>query len=324
MQTPESLTPALISRLIGKPVTSLALSAIDEQRGYMASVYRAKLTGNNVPASVIIKFASESAAQRSLADRFNSYKKETRFYADLAEDLPVATPTCLYNAADSFLLILEDLGPGAITDTVSLTDAALAMQTMATIHGHFRQRPPDGFPDISEGLEAAVPDMRGFVTDRLGELPTRPGLALMARYAANSDKTIDRFKHWPKVFCHLDFRLDNLRFLANELVVFDWGEATMAPPGFDLATFMVTSMDVDLRRASELSLLKRYHQHLETYQTGISFDTVYESYQLALLPAFYLAALVMTDGELAEGMRLADRCLSAIEDHQHALGNLLA
>ena len=56
----------------------------------------------------------------------------------------------------------------------------------------------------------------------------------------------------------MDYRLDNMRISNDELILFDWGECSLAPPGFDLAYFMITSLTPHNRRAWEASLLNTY------------------------------------------------------------------
>ena len=58
---------------------------------------------------------------------------------------------------------------------------------------------------------------------------------------------------------HGDYRLDNLMFSPDGAVVaLDWQTATVGSPTRDLAYFLETSLDVELRRRHEQALLAVY------------------------------------------------------------------
>ena len=113
----------------------------------------------------------------------------------------------------------------------------------------------------------------------------------------------------------MDFRLDNMRISGDDLILFDWGECSLAAPGFDLAYFLITSLTTSNRRTWEQTLLDTYHRVLA--ENGIRYrrEELFDSYRLAVPPSFYLAALVLTRGHQDYGMTLAERCLGAAEDH---------
>jgi hypothetical protein len=113
----------------------------------------------------------------------------------------------------------------------------------------------------------------------------------------------------------MDFRLDNMRINGDDLILFDWGDCSLAAPGFDLAYFLITSLTTRNRRSWEQTLIDTYHQVLAENGIGYSRDEIFDSYRLAIPPGFYLAALVLTRGHQNYGMTLAERCLGAIEDH---------
>ena len=311
---------------LGIEAEQISIEALPSERGYTADVCRAWLRAEGLPESVIVKCPASDPEKRGLAERFHSYRNEHRFYAELCHGLPVRVPVCLYHSPepDDFLLVLEDLGAEGIISTstgASYEQSLLAMETLARLHGHFRRGPPASQQPIEASLRAAAPDMQSFVLDALKSLPEQPGRELMIRYAKNSSDHIDLYSAQDQVFTHLDYRLDNLRFLTDGLVVLDWGESAFAPPGFDLANFMVNSIRVEDRREWETALLHQYCKTLNSTEDNCM--KLRESYQLALLPAFYMAGLVMAQGDPEEGRELAHRCLSAIDDHADFLSGCL-
>ena len=113
----------------------------------------------------------------------------------------------------------------------------------------------------------------------------------------------------------MDFRLDNMRISGDDLMLFDWGECSLAAPGFDLAYFLITSLTTRNRRTWEETLLDTYHRVLAANGIQYRRGELFNSYRLAVPPGFYLAALVLTRGHQDYGMTLAERCLGAIDDH---------
>src|SRR5689334_14693089 len=119
--TPELVTDAL--RLGGvidteTRVTEVEHEPIGEGVGIVGQLARLQLRYEGVatgaPGTVILKLPSQFAENRAVADHFNFYEREGRFYQQLADKLPTRTPTCFWNHIDldskTFGLLLEDLG----------------------------------------------------------------------------------------------------------------------------------------------------------------------------------------------------------------------
>jgi thiamine kinase-like enzyme len=307
-----------LSETLGGLVESFQVESIGSGEGYMSDLYRITLQGRALPASVILKQPSEDPVKLALATRFNSYGREQFFYRELSERSTIRTPRCYFNADDEFLLLLEDAGRWPIIDVTSgasANQAITAVTHLARLHASQWASPPEDVAHFSAGFEAAAPDMSSFVIDRLEELPPDSPVQFMQQYASQSINYLPLFLSQKQVFSHMDFRLDNMRIFGDELILFDWGECSLAPPGFDLAYFLITSLTTQNRRTWEGTLLDTYHRALMA--NGIQYDRVelFNSYRLALPPGFYLAALVLTRGHHDYGMTLAQRSLGAIDDH---------
>ena len=113
----------------------------------------------------------------------------------------------------------------------------------------------------------------------------------------------------------MDFRLDNIRIKGEELIVFDWGECSLASPGCDLAYFIITSLTKKNRRLWERTLLSTYCRTLAENGVQYGMDEILNSYRLAIPLCFYLPALVFALGNQTYGITLAKRCLGAVNDH---------
>ncbi len=314
-----------LSNAMGRSVQSCTMEPLQGRsrgnlaEGYMADVFRLSLMIDREPHSLIMKVASSDSERRDIAERFGSYRNEQRFYRELNDGLPFRVPRCYYNASDRFLLLLEDLGDEGTVDTLqgaSLEQAKQAIRTLAQIHAHFHRHPPEGNQPITTGLTSASTDMKTFVLDGLMTMTwaNSSALALARHYTAHSTDFTHLFQQQNQVFTHLDFRLDNLKFL-DEVVVLDWGESTRAPAGFDLASFLTSSITVNNRRDWEQPLLALYKDVRADIDEAFTPDRIFDEYRLALLPALYLPGLVAAHGDREEGKELLARNLAAIEDH---------
>ena len=307
-----------LSQALGGLVESFQVESIGSGEGYMSDLYRITLQGRALPDSVILKQPSGDPEKLALAGRFNSYGREQYFYRELSEYSAIRTPRCYFNADHQFLLLLEDAGLWPVIDVTSgasFAQATTAVTHLARLHASHWTCSPDAAAHFSSGFEAAALDMSSFVIDRLRELPQSGPVQFMNQYASQSINYLPLFLAQKQVFSHMDFRLDNMRIDGDDLMLFDWGECSLAAPGFDLAYFLITSLTTRNRRTWEGTLLDTYHRVLTANGIEYDRDELFNSYRLSLPPGFYLAALVLTRGHQDYGMTLAQRSLGAIDDH---------
>ena len=307
-----------LSETLGGLVESFQIESIGFGEGYMSDLYRITLQGTGLPATVILKRPSGDPERLELATRFNSYGREQHFYRELSEHSAIRSPRCYFNADYEFLIFLEDAGRWPVIDAASgasFDQAITAITHLAKLHASHWASAPEAVAPFSDGFEAAALDMSSFVNDRLTEFPQSKAVKFMKQYARLSIDYLPLFASQKQVFSHMDFRLDNMRISGDDLILFDWGECSLAAPGFDLAYFLITSLTTSNRRTWEQTLLDTYHRVLA--ENGISYrrEELFDSYRLAVPPSFYLAALVLTRGHQDYGMTLAGRCLGAVEDH---------
>ena len=307
-----------LSKTLGGLVESFQIESIGFGEGYMSDLYRITLQGTGLPASVILKRPSGDPERLELATRFNSYGREQHFYRELSEHSAIRSPRCYFNADYEFLIFLEDAGRWPVIDAASgasFDQAITAITHLAKLHASHWASAPEAVAPFSDGFEAAALDMSSFVHDRLTEFPQSKAVKFMKQYARLSIDYLPLFASQKQVFSHMDFRLDNMRISGDDLILFDWGECSLAAPGFDLAYFLITSLTTSNRRTWEQTLLDTYHRVLA--ENGIRYrrEELFDSYRLAVPPSFYLAALVLTRGHQDYGMTLAERCLGAVEDH---------
>ena len=109
--------------------------------GVASAVYRAKLTGNNCPASVIVKMPALDEAAVFTSSILRMYIREVRFFKSLAKECPVITPRSYFGEINEetsqFAMVLEDLAGHRIVDQtvgIKIEDARRAV--FAWRYGH--------------------------------------------------------------------------------------------------------------------------------------------------------------------------------------------
>ena len=125
-------------------VVGVDMETIGEGASMMSALARAHLTYDGVtlaPDSLIVKVPTTDEHRLFIAVNTKFYEREVRFYRELAADLPVAVPRCLFAdidpATSQFLLVLEDVGHLRQVDQVEgcgWDDAVTAVQAIADFH----------------------------------------------------------------------------------------------------------------------------------------------------------------------------------------------
>jgi aminoglycoside phosphotransferase (APT) family kinase protein len=124
---------------------------------------------------------------------------------------------------------------------------------------------------------------------------------------------------------HSDYRLDNMLFAAGRadrpLTVVDWQTVQLGVGPSDVAYFLGSAFEPELRRSCERDLLLRYHRALvEDYGvSGYPFDQCWHDYvrssYASLLMAVYASMMVgRTDRGDAMFMAMANRSAQMAAD----------
>jgi aminoglycoside phosphotransferase (APT) family kinase protein len=346
--TPAWLTAALRSSGTIEPDTEVVACharALGAGGGLMALVARIELEYAGecalAPRSVIAKFPSPVADNRAVADTYDMYGREVRFYQELAATTPVARPQCYFAAqapsGSDFVLLLEDLGDRRIGDQAAgsdLAEAEIVVDAMAAFHassfGHTDDR---RYAWLTRHANAAqIAGMTaGFAfgwprfIEMLGDLVPPPVRVWGERVGPATGMLLERLCAGPLVITHGDFRLENMFFAAQPgqpaFAIVDWQSITKSSPGQDLAYYLTQSVRLDIRRAHEAALLDRYLEGLQRH--GIrhySRDQLRHDYRLAALYLLDYAVVIAATLDLSNerGMAIARalsaRCCAALDD----------
>ncbi|NKY31914.1 phosphotransferase [Nocardia speluncae] len=307
--TPEWLTTALdgrVDEVVAEPVGT----------GQIGSVYRLRLTGDNIPAQLMAKLPAADPGTRAMLA--GAYRQEIRFYTEIAGTVAVRTPHChhaeIHGDGGAFVLLLEDLAPARQGDQIAGCTVAHAHQAVAGLAGLHAPRWCDetlleieGFSRNGPEEAATLGELYGPTTDLfLGRLGDRLTPEDHDTVRACGDVIADWLVARPERFglVHGDYRLDNLLFGAEEPAVVtavDWQTVNLGLPARDLAYFVTTALHPETRRVEEENLVATYHRRLvELGVTGYSLDDCRQDYRFGVLQGPLVAVFGAAYGAATE------------------------
>lgn len=258
--------------------------------GFLSELSKATLTytgeSSSAPSSVIIKMVTSLEVQRGLADALLFYQRELRFYRELAHGLPLRTAkvhaAIMADDNTDFVIVMEDLSPLRGFDQaagVSVEDAALSIEGMASFHAAFQGR------DLSALTDTFLPFDNPVYRHALPGI-FDAGWPVCKEFAADllTPEIIefgDRFSGLVPFFMesltgteslvHGDWRADNLMVdLDGGLAVIDFQLTGTGGITYDLGYFMSQSMDPEVRRPANQDLVDRYFAALDA--KGVAYD----------------------------------------------------
>jgi len=310
--TAEWCTAALAEELGGAAVTALAVNPVGT--GQVADTLRLRLTYDRPgagPPTLIAKVPSTHDTSRDNSRMTRTYELEASFYRDLANALPVRTPRC-YHAdhdpvTDGYVVLLEDVHPAEQGDQIAgctVAEAEAAVDELALLHGPrwddpaleaipwLHRHQPENLDSLVTLIEMCVPAFLERYRDRL-EPST---VALVERLDPRLPAYL-RLRPRPWTIVHGDYRVDNLLFGGERVVVVDWQTVSLGPGPGDLSYLLGTSLLPDDRRGHERRLVERYQQGLRAQ--GVDTDdtslwTAYRQFAFAgLIMAIAASALVV-------------------------------
>jgi hypothetical protein len=278
---------------------------------------------------LVAKVTAASEASRAAGVATRTYATEVGFYRDLGGSLPVRTPECYWAAYDeataAYCVLLEDVAPATQGDQIagcSLEEAAAALDELALLHAPtWGAAEADALDWLVVGgrdrggvlgpfLEALLPGFFERYRDRLA--PEVAALIerfvpALARYGSD----------WrgPLAVLHGDFRVDNLMFGLDRVVVLDWQTVSLGAPLSDVSYFLGGSLLPHDRRAAERDLVGHYLDRLVAAGDGkvdLSWDECWDDYRrfaFAGLMMAMFASMVVTRTDRGDDMfvAMADR-----------------
>ena len=312
---PQAVTPAWIGYVLGREGQCVGCELEAIGTGQVGANYRAHLSWSDDegPESVVIKFAASDSQSRSTGIQMGTYEREAEFYRMFAPKLEVAVPYAHFvdfvpGTAD-VVIVMEDLAPRSQGDQIggcSFDEAALALSQAAKLHSAFWRKKELSelawvsrrTPEQVEQTIALMDLLQPAFVDRYRNGLTAEALDLSNRFASDASHWFDGLPR-PVSLAHGDFRLDNLMFadpdtsILPKLVVVDWQTITHSHGAHDVAYFVGSAFEPELRRVHEEQLVSNYHEELVGADGTplLSFDEFWDAYRRFTWSGFVMAVL---------------------------------
>lgn len=329
---PDQLTSAWLSEVLGYPVEQFEVVFFSEGTGVIAWVMRVLLqTADGHPDSIIAKFPSPTQTNRDVADLYNMYDREVRFYREIAPHVDVRTPVCYHAAFDpsarDFVLLLEDLGDMRIGDQVegcSLAGAKAVISTIAGLHagswqtGQFPELISHDNPTQRDGMIMGFQAGWPVVLEQFADLIPDDARVVGERLPKAVGRLLHEMCQDPVCLVHADVRLDNVFFDDGEIALVDWQSVCTAAPELDLAYFVTQSVPAAVRAQEDL--VAYYHDEL--IRAGIDYPLANCRERFAICALYLVCYAVIIAGTLdlgnergqALGRTIIDNTFSALSE----------
>lgn len=283
--------------------------------GQTGATYRLQLTYNRneraLPSKFVVKLPSQDPEIREKVSI--GYKTEHGFYTVLQPAVKVPMPLSHYcaigNEGQDFVLIMDDVSPADQGDQVAgctVDEARLAGEAIAGLHAplwcdpKWADYPHVVIPRADAATAKGVGDAMGMAAGIA--IPALEEMGLGADVLAVVEEAAALTEAWlllePQRYSvlHGDFRLDNVLYSPDRsrISVVDWQSLTVGLPARDLAYFVGTALDADVRSAADKDLVAAYHSSLlELGVWDYDLDTCFRDYRLGMLQIMLIGTLGM-------------------------------
>jgi len=348
VHSPEELDAAWIGEALRKAGVLADGRVLDVRvevigNGKMADNFRCHLNLADAPAdaptSVVAKLAAVDETSRGAGVGGGAYRREVRFYQELASRVKMRTPRCFFADIDEssgdFVLLMEDMAPAAPGDQIRgcTTDvAAVAVAEAVGLHAPFWNDPTLAShdwltPSTVEAAQFGQALLQQFwpgFCERFGHGLDADAVALGQRFV---DHYVDWFKGYtgPLTLVHADYRLENMLLAPSgsdasvpPIAVVDWQTAAQGGGLTDIAYFLGGGLLVEDRRANERAFVEDYCARMRSEGIELSDDEGFRAYRHLTLHGVLITVLgSMVTGQDPRGDRMF---LAMAQRHlQHAL-----
>lgn len=304
--TADQLTPEFLSSVLSADIAEADVQLVEAQ-GAMTTAARIELRyagtrPNDAPAAIFAKWASPIPAVQQMATANGMYRREVRFYRDLAESSGLDVPRSFFGEWDResglFLLLLEDMAGSHVGDLFAsrVDEVSLVVDAIPAFHARWwnhsdldrlRWLFPVDHPAVIKGLGATFAASLQGASSKFPDTFTGPLGRLSRSIAADYGAVARRFGERPRTLVHGDLHLQQVFFpseQAGRFAIFDWQTIARGFGGQDLARIIVACLDPADRRANERELVGAYHAGLVTGGIGdYDLDECWSDYRLGVL-----------------------------------------
>ncbi len=290
------------SGAIGQSSSVTALSSEPYIAGGLLSVlFRSTIESDDpgAPETVIVKFPTDMAAQRAMADAFGVYNREVVFYRDIAPRSEIAMPTihAAMTADDlsNSCIVMEDLAHLRQPDRdagVTWDEAVTGIRALARFHAGWHGSPElpslmDPFISIGAPIQrAGLPSIseNGWPPAKqyAPEVLSPDVIALGDMWIDRLDAMLDHMCTNPTL-CHQDWRADNMFLDANDdVVLIDPQIAGVANGAYDIGYFISQSTEREMVAGRHRDLIQHYVDEMADRGHTLDPEQVYFDTRVAV------------------------------------------
>ncbi|MDD2761012.1 MAG: aminoglycoside phosphotransferase family protein [Methylomonas sp.] len=328
----------VVNRLVaGVKVSDIQLCSVDVGTSTRLRVEIEHDAPDVVPSRWFIKTPSLAFKSRLITAMPRFLHKEVSFYRSLSGNVPLKLPRIL--AAESRFglgstLVMSDLSehdlrPGRAADALSPEQAGRVIVHLARLHGRYWNKPAllkshrwlNGFSYQMEnhmGSLLAVPLMKRGLQRADGLIAKRlHGPAL--RYSRNRRSIKHGLAKDVKTLVHYDCHPGNIFWDESEPGFLDWQLVRIGEGIGDVAYFLATALEPDVRRAHEKNLLNQYAEQLTIAGAErVDERLLFRRYQAHLVYPFEAMTITLAIGGMMHhesNLELIERAAAAVDDH---------
>jgi len=307
--TAEWMSAALASSFPGVDVRRIEVLA---QHSGTTGRMRCRLeyaSGATAPETVFVKLAPFDESQRALVAATDMGRREARFYAGPAAEVPMRIPRPYYAAhgeRTEYIMVIEDLQASGCTFTTRLEphaeDRGLKLvEALARLHATFWND-----PRFDDELAWVQPALRGSYGAKLIDGARRqfadefpPVFDELCRlYIEHHERIPEIWDEGEQTLIHGDTHAGNQFADRDEVGLYDWAVISRSPGIRDFSIYLGNSCPTELRRSEQERWLQAYRQVL--LDAGIDaprFDTLWTRYRRAVLYAWSAATTTASMGD---------------------------
>jgi hypothetical protein len=338
--SPAELTAAIAKDAPGARIEKIRLEADSKgttDRGRLFLDWNQAGINAGLPTTAFAKGTPSTTSSRILNSTFGLCESEVRFYNELQPAVAALTLkpyVARVGAGGRFVIAMEDLGKQATFfqpgEEAPLSHAEAIMDVLALLHAKYWRS-----PRFASDLQWITPFSRrpGFVLAhkvlvmyepkwlrKRADVP--PSVQRLTQFYLENRPALDRaWEALPPTLCHGDPHLGNTYAKSDGASgIYDWQNLHKMNGMRDVAYFMGHSLPIELRRAQEKNLIRRYLDGLAFNGVGHevpTFEKAFDQYRLLIMDGWTSVWASLAIGGMAEEARgeiLMQRFYAALTD----------
>lgn len=320
------------------PIRTVALTNLGDGLGQLSALTLADLTcASGRRTQLVIKLHAPVPEMHQVGLAYGHYKNEVKFYAEMAQRVPMRTPEIYVSAMDSaqdrVVIVMEGLRGWHSPDQIAgatAQEVSIAVNALAGLAATFWNAPPlEAFPWLRAADSSAYASLPHdyaaclpLALERFESIWPKGSSRSLARIAEGYGALREAMLKRTQVLSHWDYRVENLFFApGGELAVIDWQLMCLDSPANDLAYLLATNVETALRREIEAEMMMLYLSRLRKHGVvGYGEAQLIADYRLALLSVSVIVIIGGANADIGNPRsrelfaRMGSRLLGAIDD----------